>query len=69
MATATPDLPLPSQPKPVLISPIHRGMARLSWLRLRSFWSMAPLDLFSYREQIARQLRTQYVAGINYIAA
>ena len=33
MATATPDLRLPSQPKLVLISPTHRGMARLSWPR------------------------------------
>ena len=31
MANATPDLQLHSQPKLVLISPTHRGMARLSW--------------------------------------
>ena len=32
MASATPDLRLPSQPKLVLIVPTHGGMARLSWL-------------------------------------
>ena len=31
MASATPDLWLPSQPKLVLIVPTHGGMARLSW--------------------------------------
>jgi len=31
LASATPDLRLPSQPKLVLITPTHRGMARLSW--------------------------------------
>ena len=31
MTSATPDLRLPSQHKLVLILPIHRGMARLSW--------------------------------------
>ena len=31
MASATPDLRLPSQPKLVLTVPTHRGMARLSW--------------------------------------
>jgi len=31
VASATPDLRLPSQPKLVLISPTHRGMTRLSW--------------------------------------
>jgi len=30
MASATPDLRLPTQPKLVLITPIHGGMARLS---------------------------------------
>ena len=33
MASAMPDLRLPSQPKLVLIAPTHRGMARLSWPR------------------------------------
>jgi len=31
MASATPDLRLPSQPKLVLIAPTHGGMVRLSW--------------------------------------
>ena len=31
MASVTLDLWLPSLPKPVLIAPTHRGMARLSW--------------------------------------
>jgi len=30
MASATPDLRLPAQPKLVLIAPTHGGMARLS---------------------------------------
>ena len=48
MATATPDLRLPSQPKLVLIVPTHRGMARLSW----------PGWLVTYRDSLPARRRS-----------
>jgi len=47
MASATPDLGLPSQPKLVLIPPTHGGMARLSW----------PGCLVTYRDSLSARRR------------
>jgi len=57
MAGATPDLRLPSQPKLVLMSHTHRGMARLSW----------PGWLVTYRDSLptVRRSPTEY-CNINY---
>jgi len=48
MASATPDLRLPSQPKLVLISPTHRGMARPRW----------PEWLVTYRDSLPARRRS-----------
>jgi len=48
MASATPDLRLPFQPKLILIAPTHIGMARLSW----------PEWLVTYRDNLHAQRRS-----------
>jgi len=48
MASATPDLRLPYQPKLVFIPPTHKGMARLSW----------PGWLVTYRDSLSAQRRS-----------
>ena len=54
MASATPDLQLPSQPKLVLSAPTHRGMVRLSW----------PGWLVTYRDSLPVRRRVTH-PGIN----